>query len=615
MFLFNPVSRIRYSAAMLPACIAMLTIFTGSALAVVSPTVTTLTLLPANPVVGNPVLLTASVTTAGANITSNGLVSFYDNPANTLNPSINSLIGTVEVNGAAKARLRFVPGVGPHQLIAVFQPTTTLSGSSSNLASPVAFTIAGKKTYVTASKLTAASSAGFYGLLDILTFYGSPAPNGKLTLTDTTNGTVSKAIPVVATTQGFAPTVSSSSGSTHAVGVQISATGDFNEDGVPDLAVSNLFDGNVGILIGNGNGTFQPAVTYTTSAGPYGIGVGDFNGDGHQDLAVTNVGAGTVSILTGDGTGVFTAQTPVAVGYQPYEITVGDFNNDGALDLAVTNFGANNTTPGQIVVLLNNGRGGFPVAKQVVTPVGLDPIALVTGNFGVDGNLGLVVANSYEGSVGLLLGNGDGSFQPQVVYSTNTGSQTQGNNGSIPYAAAVGDFNNDGFPDVVVATLNSSSVTILQNTGAGTFTVQPPIATDLNPISVAAFNADGSGNASIAVATYGANTIDILTNDGSGTFPASSLTSIPSTPGAAGVYYGLTIADLNGDGKPDIATTNFNGTGFGIQLGTQTVAAFTTVKGTFTGTLEADYIPAAGDAYQKTASSVTLPAASATKKK
>jgi hypothetical protein len=119
------------------------------------------------------------------------------------------------------------------------------------------------------------------------------------------------------------------------------ATGDFNGDGKADLAVANGFDNNVSILLGNGNGTFQAAVNYGAGTYPYSVAVGDFNGDGKTDLAVTNAGnsvtPGNVSLLIGNGDGTFQAPLDYNAGVLPGSVAVADFDGSGKAELAMSN--------------------------------------------------------------------------------------------------------------------------------------------------------------------------------------------------------------------------------------------------------------------------------------
>src|SRR6266851_2174943 len=130
------------------------------------------------------------------------------------------------------------------------------------------------------------------------------------------------------------------------------AVGDFNGDGVQDLAVANFGSNDVSVLLGNGDGTFQAPRNFGAGSFPDSVVVGDFNGDGVQDLAVANEGSANVSVLLGNPDGSFQAPWNFAAGSSPRSVAVGDFNRDGLQDLAVANFGG----PPNVSVLTNNTR-------------------------------------------------------------------------------------------------------------------------------------------------------------------------------------------------------------------------------------------------------------------
>src|SRR5271157_4070862 len=199
------------------------------------------------------------------------------------------------------------------------------------------------------------------------------------------------------------------------------AVGDFNGDGIPDLAVANQGGNNVSVLLGKGDGTFQPQQTYDVGNSPFGIAVADFNGDGIADLAVTNArknpdGTYTVSVLLGKGDGSFQPQQTYGVGNSPFGIAVADFNGDGIPDLAVANQGDNT-----VGVLLGKGDGTFK--PQQAYPAGTGPVGVAVGDFNGDGVPDLAATNGGSNNVSVLLGKGNGTFQPQQTYPAGAGPQ------------------------------------------------------------------------------------------------------------------------------------------------------------------------------------------------
>ena len=198
--------------------------------------------------------------------------------------------------------------------------------------------------------------------------------------------------------------------------------GDFNGDGRIDLAVVNADDDTVSVLLGNGDGTFQNQVIYQVGMSPDGLVAGDFTGNGITDLAVANEGplfdggnplANSVSVLLGNGDGTFQPQITYPVGTEPAAIVAADFTGSGVIDLAVANI-ADDT----VSVLLGNGKGTFQ--KQVAYGVGGSSYAVVAGDFDgrtrPDGTpiLDLALANPIDNTVSVLLGNGDGTFKSSV---------------------------------------------------------------------------------------------------------------------------------------------------------------------------------------------------------
>jgi hypothetical protein len=275
-------------------------------------------------------------------------------------------------------------------------------------------------------------------------------------------------------------------------------TGDFNGDGKLDLAVLQQIASQVAIYLGNGDGTFGNPQTFSTGVAPVSLATADLNGDGHLDLAVVNFGTAakpgnTVSVLLGNGDGTFQAHQDYSTGVNPTSVAIGDFNGDGWLDLAVCNNNDNTVS-----ILLNNKSGGFPTHTDLATAAA--PTAVITADFNGDGKLDLALSTAAR-AASVLLGNGDGTFQTHKEYTTGADSQ----------AIAAADLNADGKLDLVVLNLADNSISILKGKGDGTFQVQALYPTNLGPgaLSVGDFNSDGKLD--LAVVDSTANMLSVLT--------------------------------------------------------------------------------------------------------
>jgi N-acetylneuraminic acid mutarotase len=337
---------------------------------------------------------------------------------------------------------------------------------------------------------------------------------------------------------------------------------DFNHDGKLDLATVDFTSEDVSILLGDGNGRFQPPKQFATNLDPSALVVGDFNRDGNLDLAVTEYGfnisfqlEGELAIFFGNGDGTF-RPGPVYPLTQPYDITVADFNGDGFLDLAVADNGANlvrvfmgngdgtfappvnrygpaaervlavdlngdghpdlavlaycaaqlKTCPhGAVEVFLNDGRGSFGAPRFFRVAVGPDGVAAADLNH--DGKMDLVVANNNFESpsvISVLLGRGDGTFEPAVNYNAGAG----------PAGVAIADLNGDGNLDVVVANVGDSTLSVFFGLGNGKFQPAQSVAFKKNtvPISVVAARFQPHRLPDLAVALDFANRLAILLN-------------------------------------------------------------------------------------------------------
>jgi hypothetical protein len=348
------------------------------------------------------------------------------------------------------------------------------------------------------------------------------------------------------------------------------AWADVNGDGKLDLITANSAAGTVSVLLGNGDGTFQAPVNYLAGVGPDSIQVGDFNGDGHLDIAVTDGGSSsaqghTVAVLLGNGNGTFQAPSFFNVGMGPAGLAVGDFNGDGKLDIATANMASNTVS-----ILLGNGDGTFQTAKSALA--GVNPSAIAVGDFNGDGNLDLAVTDENlqggAGQVSVLWGRGDGTFRSPMNFFV----------GAMPTAVVVADVNGDGAPDLIVADSgglpgsNSGDVSVLLNRGTGTFLAAQHYATNTGTHSVTVADVNGDGKPDIVTADPGADTVSVLLGNGNGVFSA------PVSFGVGAHPRFVAAADFNGDGGTDLVTANtgsatFPGQNVSVLLNTQEVAS------------------------------------------
>ena len=385
---------------------------------------------------------------------------------------------------------------------------------------------------------------------------------------------------------------------------------DVNGDGKPDLLTNGCPSGNtcsnggvVGVVLGNGNGTFQPEVTYGSGgSAAYSIAVSDVNRDGKLDVLVAN-GSG-VAVLLGNGNGTF--QSAVGVSDASGSIVAAaDVNGDGKPDLLTNGCPNGNTCSngGVVGVALGNGDGTFQ-PEVTYGSGGSSASSLAVADVNGDGKLDVLAGNVGVGVVGVLLGNGDGTFPSEVTY---------GSGGSYAESVAVADLNGDGKPDWVVANQCEAAncpselgiVGVSLGNGDGTF--RPAVTYSSGgyyAISIAVADVNGDGKPDLLVANQcpmnvncfeSGNTalgvVGVLLGNGDGTFR-------PVVTYSSGGYYAtsIAVADVNGDGKPDLLVSNLCQSSTGCSSTPGTVAV---LLGNGDGTFQSavSYVSGGGGAY------------------
>jgi hypothetical protein len=319
----------------------------------------------------------------------------------------------------------------------------------------------------------------------------------------------------------------------------------------PDLVVANNFDNNVGVLFGNGNGTFQTMAPYTTGNRPRGAVLADFNNDTYPDVVSVNYAANSITVLINDKAGALGSRldtalaaastNPVGIAAKvvtgstypdlvtansgtddvnffqskpagglsaatsytsvlaqaPSGVIFADVNNDTFPDIIVANqFTAN------VTVYLGTGTGGF--GFKGVYPAGKGPAGLVAGDFDGDGKVDLLVSLGNDGKVAILPGTGTGAFNTPVAFLA----------GTQPSGIALADFNLDGKPDVATALTGDAGAAILLNTTNGTPSLGTavPLAAGMGPLGIAVGDVDNDGRPDVVVANSGGNTLSVFLN-------------------------------------------------------------------------------------------------------
>ena len=287
------------------------------------------------------------------------------------------------------------------------------------------------------------------------------------------------------------------------------AIGDFNHDGVPDVVTADYHGNSVSVLANTG-GTLAPRASYATVAGAEtsNLAVGDLDGDGNLDVIATNPLQASISVFLGSPDGTLAAAVNLPVGIsgaaEPYSAAIADFDGDGKPDVAIADSGSQT-----IIVRIGNGDGSF--GPEIAYPDrGTPPLIVITADVNGDGVADLLCANRGSDNVSVLIGRGDGTFRKALLASTGTLS--------APYSIAVADFNQDGVLDIV------------------TGDYAPEVAS-------------GSDDASV------------LLGIGNGNFEPPLV--VPGSPA-----YGVAVGDFNGDGKPDFGAANFSQHTVTIQLNT-----------------------------------------------
>jgi FG-GAP-like repeat/Dockerin type I domain len=371
---------------------------------------------------------------------------------------------------------------------------------------------------------------------------------------------------------------------------------DFDGDGNLDVIAGDLYGQDIEFLKGNGNGTLQDSIDYVTP-GTEGIGFiasGDLNHDGITDLVTTGSRGSSVDVWIGNGDGSYQPPVSYQVGAQPQGLFLADLDKDGNLDITAADAGDSNANHA-IAVLLGNGDGTFKPVEYVAGYQGIYDVTVVDLNG--DGKMDLAAVSPHDNALSIYFGNGDGTFKNPVNYSTDLNpnyvvaanfngdshpdllvTAHGGDGGDIdvelnkgngqlqippsailydysPSNAVASDLRNNGINDILYADANNSFGYFLGN-GNGTFQSGQSMRVFDGPVFVAVGDFDGDSIPDVAVCGNSSNDITILKGDGAGNFAAESLyRNAGPTPGA------MVAADLDNDGTLDLAVAD-NGSNY-----------------------------------------------------
>jgi hypothetical protein len=343
-------------------------------------------------------------------------------------------------------------------------------------------------------------------------------------------------------------------------GATAAVTADFNKDSLVDVGI--VHNAGLGIFLGNGAGGFQPHTTIALGLNPIHLSAADMDTDGNVDLVVVQqyIGQpqGRVTTLRGNGSGGFSAMTPAPVGQSPRGGALGDFNRDGKLDVVT-----GSTIADTVTFLPGLGTGNF--GTPVTSPITATAYYLTAGHFNGDGIPDLAVTGQTNGKRTVILrGEGDGIFTTAGFFSAGSDSRNP----------VLCDFDRNGHTDVAVANAGTSNVVVLSGSGNFGFSLSSSVGTDNGPAGAVSGDINFDGYCDVVTANEGSDSVSILMGGGLGNSLGAPTIPTGTSP------LGAAAADFNLDGRIDLATVNrddgtitiFRGNGEGWMFESQTAA-------------------------------------------
>jgi len=351
--------------------------------------------------------------------------------------------------------------------------------------------------------------------------------------------------------------------------------GDLNTDGKPDMVVINQFSASIGVFKNtdnNGNGvggninssSFAPRLEYSTAENPWFAEICDVDGDGRPEIIVANNGLpSSVSVFhnTGNGNNIsFSDKVDFLTGYGPTSVAVADLDNDGKPELVTSNRGGsisilkNKCTPGTI------NSGSFAAKVDIAASASSRFIAV--GDIDADGKRDLIVTNELTNKVSVF----HNISTPGRLTTSSFAAKVDFTVGTNPVLAALSDIDGDNKPDIIVANAGSNNISILRNTSSqgvisgSSFAGKVDFVSSARPYTIAIADVDGDGKPDIISSNTGVNSnyLSVFKNiSTSGVINNSSLANrvdfnVGSNP------YSLTTGDIDRDGIPEQVLISYN---------------------------------------------------------